>query len=182
MTCFFFYCNAILAHLIGTITEWEFNEVLVSVKIKGKHWAHRNTSVYVSSDWYSIIQLGCSDHETVKFKILRLVRRVHGKFATLLIRRADLGLLGDLLCRVLWDKALEGRGVQENWLILKDCLFHNQEQWIPKEKSGKNARQPMWMNKQLLDKIKQKKGSLQRMEARIDSLRGIHWGCPSSQG
>lgn len=113
MTWFFFYCNTILAHLIGTITEWEFNEVLVSVKIKGKHWAHRNTSVYVSSDWYSIIQLGCSDHETVKFKILRLVRRVHGKFATLLIRRADLGLLGDLLRRVLWDKALEGRGVQE---------------------------------------------------------------------
>ncbi|GAB0181465.1 triadin [Grus japonensis] len=53
--------------------------------------------------------LGCSDHETVEFKILRAARRVHSKLTTLDFRRADFGLFRDLLGRVPWDKALEGR-------------------------------------------------------------------------
>ncbi|GAB0182280.1 hypothetical protein GRJ2_000693300 [Grus japonensis] len=36
--------------------------------------------------------LGCSDHEKVEFKILREVRRGHGKLTTLDFRRADFGL------------------------------------------------------------------------------------------
>jgi len=59
--------------------------------------------------------LGCSDHERVKFKILTAVRRPHSKLTALDFRRADFGLFGDLLGRVPWDKALEGRGAQENW-------------------------------------------------------------------
>ncbi|MCQ4078456.1 hypothetical protein FK519_27115 [Klebsiella pneumoniae] len=54
--------------------------------------------------------LGCSDHEMVEFKILRAARRVHSKLTTLDFRRADFGLFRDLLGRVPWDKALEGRG------------------------------------------------------------------------
>ena len=54
--------------------------------------------------------LGCSDHETVEFKILRAARRVHNKLATLDFRRADFGLFRDLLSRVAWEKALEKRG------------------------------------------------------------------------
>ncbi|PKU34027.1 glycerol kinase [Limosa lapponica baueri] len=58
--------------------------------------------------------LGCSDHEMVEFMILRAVRRVPTKLTTLDFRRADFGLLRDLLGRVPWDKALEGRGAQES--------------------------------------------------------------------
>jgi len=69
--------------------------------------------------------LGCSDHRMVEFKILRAVRRVHSKLATLDFRRAD--GLKDLLGRIPWDKALEGRGAQERWLIFKDHLLQAQE-------------------------------------------------------
>ncbi|PKU31919.1 hypothetical protein llap_17778 [Limosa lapponica baueri] len=41
--------------------------------------------------------LGCSDHEMVEFQIVRAARRVHSKLTTLDFRRADFGLLGDLL-------------------------------------------------------------------------------------
>ncbi|KAM6092638.1 uncharacterized protein LJ206_005604 [Theristicus caerulescens] len=102
--------------------------------------------------------LGCSDHEIVEFKILRALRRVHSKLNTLDFRRADFGLFRDLFGRVPWDKALEGRGAQESWLIFKDHLLQAQERCILiKRKSGKNARRPAWMNKELLDKLKLKK-------------------------
>jgi len=58
--------------------------------------------------------LGRSDHEMVEFKILRAGRRVCSKLSTLDFRRADFGLLWDLLGRTLWDKALEGRRAQES--------------------------------------------------------------------
>ena len=54
--------------------------------------------------------LGCSGHEMVEFKILRATRRVRSKLTTLDFRRADFGLFRNLLSRVLWDKALKGRG------------------------------------------------------------------------
>jgi len=57
---------------------------------------------------------GCSDHEMVEFKILRAVRRAHSKLTTRDLGRADFGLFGDLLGRLPWDKALEGRGAQES--------------------------------------------------------------------
>ncbi|GAB0181491.1 hypothetical protein GRJ2_000614400 [Grus japonensis] len=102
--------------------------------------------------------LGCSDHGMVEFKILRAARRAHSKLTTLDFRRAEFGLFGDSLGRVPWDKALEGRGAQDSWLVFKDHLFQAQEQCIPTErKSGKNARRPTWMNKELLGKVKQKK-------------------------
>ncbi|PKU41633.1 rna-directed dna polymerase from mobile element jockey-like protein [Limosa lapponica baueri] len=73
-------------------------------------------------------------------------------------RRADFGLLRYLLGRVMWEKALEGRGVQESWLVFKDHLLQAQEPRIPrKKKSGKKARRPAWLNKELLDKLKSKK-------------------------
>ncbi|PKU42769.1 dtw domain-containing protein 2 [Limosa lapponica baueri] len=58
--------------------------------------------------------LGCSEHEMVEFKILRVARRVPSKLNTLDYRRAYFGLFRDLLGRVLQDKALEGRGAQES--------------------------------------------------------------------
>jgi len=102
--------------------------------------------------------LGCSDHEMLEFKILRSVRRAYSKFTTLDFRRADFGLFRDLLGRVPWDKALEGRGSEESCLIFKDHLLQTQQQRFPtKSKSGKKARRPVCMNKELLDKVKHKK-------------------------
>ncbi|PKU30953.1 rna-directed dna polymerase from mobile element jockey-like [Limosa lapponica baueri] len=75
--------------------------------------------------------LGCSDHEMVEFKILRAARRVHSKLATLDFRRADFDLFRDLLGR-------------------EQCV-------LTKRKSSKKARRPTWMNKELLDNLKQEK-------------------------
>ena len=52
--------------------------------------------------------LGCSDHKMAEFKILRAVRRVHSKLATLDFRRAAFGLFRDLLGRVAWDSLSGG--------------------------------------------------------------------------
>ncbi|GAB0179184.1 hypothetical protein GRJ2_000383700 [Grus japonensis] len=71
--------------------------------------------------------LGCSDHEMVEFRILRAARRAHSKLTTLDFRRADFGLFRDLLGRIPWDKALEGRGAQDSWLIFKGHLLQAQE-------------------------------------------------------
>ncbi|KFU98828.1 hypothetical protein N340_10187, partial [Tauraco erythrolophus] len=77
---------------------------------------------------------------------------------TLDFRRADFVLFRDLLARVQWDEALEGRGAQESWLIFKDHLLQAQERCIPaKRKSGRNTRRPAWMNKELLDQLGHKK-------------------------
>ncbi|GAB0208094.1 hypothetical protein GRJ2_003275100 [Grus japonensis] len=71
--------------------------------------------------------LGCSDHEMVEFKILRAARRAHSKLPTLDFRRTDFGLFRDLIARIPWDKALEGRGAQDSWLVFKDRLLQAQE-------------------------------------------------------
>ncbi|GAB0203910.1 high affinity cAMP-specific and IBMX-insensitive 3',5'-cyclic phosphodiesterase 8B [Grus japonensis] len=118
-------------------------------------------------------RLGCSDHEMVDFKILSTARRTHSKVTTLDFRRAAFGLFRDLLGRAPWDKALEGRGTQDSWLVFKDHLLQAQERCTPaKRKSGKNTRRPAWMNKELLDKLKHRK------EARAGSLGRIQRNCP----
>ncbi|GAB0206304.1 hypothetical protein GRJ2_003096000 [Grus japonensis] len=100
--------------------------------------------------------LGCSDHEMVEFRILRAARRACSKLTTLGFSRADFGLFRDLIARIPWDKALEGRGAQDSWLVFKGHLLQAQERCIPtKRKSGKNTKRPAWMNKELLGKVKQ---------------------------
>ncbi|GAB0205478.1 mitochondrial enolase superfamily member 1 [Grus japonensis] len=102
--------------------------------------------------------LGCSDHKMVEFRILRAARRALSKLTTLNFSRADFGLSRDLLGRIPWDKALEGRGAQDSWPTFKGHLLQAQQRCIPtKRKSGKNTKRPPWMNKELLGKVKQKK-------------------------
>lgn len=85
---------------------------------------------------------------------------MHSELPTLDFRRADFGFFMDLLSRVPWDKALERGGAQESWLIFRNCLLQPQKQCIPtNRKSGKNAGRSVWMNKGLLDKLKQEKKS-----------------------
>ena len=103
-------------------------------------------------------RLGCSDCEMVELRILRGRSGAKSRITTLNFRRVDFGLFSDLLGRVLWDKALEGRRAQESWLTFKDHILQAQERCIPtKRKSGKNSRRCAWMNKELLDKLKHKK-------------------------
>ena len=93
-----------------------------------------------------------------ELKTLRAARKAHSKLTTMDFRRADFGLFRDLLGRVTWDKALEGRGAQESWLIFKDHPLQAQERCIlTKRKSGKTSRRPARTNKELLDKLKHKK-------------------------
>lgn len=84
------------------------------------------------------------------------MRTVGSKLATLCFRKADFDLFKDLLDRVLWDSGLEGRGAQESCMTFKGCLLQAQKQCIPtKMKSGKSTRGPAWINKKLLDNLKQ---------------------------
>lgn len=55
---------------------------------------------------------GCSDHEIAEFKIAGGGSRAKGKITSLDFRR-DFDLFRDLLERVLWDKAPEGRGAKK---------------------------------------------------------------------
>ncbi|GAB0207593.1 mitochondrial enolase superfamily member 1 [Grus japonensis] len=94
----------------------------------------------------------------VELRILRAARRARSKLTTLDFRRADFGLFRDLLGRIPWDKALEGRGAQDSWLIFRGHLLQAQERCIPtKKKSSNSTKRPPWMNKELLGKVKQKK-------------------------
>ncbi|GAB0208867.1 mitochondrial enolase superfamily member 1 [Grus japonensis] len=122
--------------------------------------------------------LGCSDHEMVEFRILRAARRACSKLTTLDFRRADFGLFWDLLGSVPWDKALEGRGAQDSWLIFKGHLLQAQERCIPtKRKSSKNTKRLPWMNKELLGKVKQKKEAYRGWKEVIgDSQHGFTRG------
>ncbi|KGL98476.1 hypothetical protein N301_04641, partial [Charadrius vociferus] len=79
---------------------------------------------------------------------------------TLDFGRADFGLLKNLLGMIPWDEALQGRGAQESWSIFKDRLLQAQDRCIPtKRKAGRKARKPVWVNKELLDMTKRKKGA-----------------------
>ncbi|XP_062497870.1 uncharacterized protein LOC134175668 [Pezoporus occidentalis] len=98
--------------------------------------------------------LGCSDHEMVEFEILRTVRRACSKLTALDFKRADFGLFRNLLSKVPWDIALEGRGAQDCWLIFKDHLQQAQECCVPtRRKCSRRARRPPWMDKELLRKL-----------------------------
>lgn len=85
--------------------------------------------------------LGCSDHDVVELKILKAVRRVHSKLVTLDLRRADFGLLRDLLGKVPWLKpSRDGWGTQWSLYCHKvqspvflSLLFTTKELFHPKD-------------------------------------------------
>jgi len=56
--------------------------------------------------------LGCSDHEVVKFRILRGGSRAISRIKTLDFRRANFGLFKNLFGGIPWVRTLEGRVVK----------------------------------------------------------------------
>ena len=55
-------------------------------------------------------RLGCSDHETVEFRILSGGSRLISRIKTLDLRRANFGLFKELLGGIPWARALEVGG------------------------------------------------------------------------
>lgn len=58
--------------------------------------------------------LGCSEPETVDFKILRHVSKTNSRVTVLGFRKADFDLFGYLLDKILCETALEGKEDQES--------------------------------------------------------------------
>lgn len=73
---------------------------------------------------------GFSGHETVELKIQRAVSKIN-RITIPDFRRADLGLFGDLLGKIPWETALEGKGAQGSWVILKNIFLRAQEWFSP---------------------------------------------------
>lgn len=53
-------------------------------------------------------------------------------------RRTNFVLSKELLKTILWAKALDGKGFQERWLILKHLLLLAQKKHIPALKKNPN--------------------------------------------
>ncbi|PKU48920.1 rna-directed dna polymerase from mobile element jockey-like [Limosa lapponica baueri] len=109
--------------------------------------------------------LGYRDHEIVECKILRAARRAHSKLTTLDFWTADFDS-SDLLGRVPWDKALEGRETQESWLTFENHLLQAQETCIPREEVRQKCTEACVDEPGAPAQTQTEKGSLQRVEAK----------------
>jgi len=125
--------------------------------------------------------LGCSDHEMVEFRILHGRSRVISRITPLDFRRTKFGLFMDLLGGIPWVRALEGKGVQECWLLFKHHFLHAQDRCTPLGKqSNKGDRRPIWMRKELLAKLKWKRmvlGRCKEEQATWEEYRNIVRAC-----
>ncbi|KGL86842.1 hypothetical protein N301_02901, partial [Charadrius vociferus] len=82
---------------------------------------------------------------------------------TLNFRRAKFDRFKELLGQIPWERALEGKGALESWLLFKRHLLQAQDQCIPKrKKSGKGRRRPAWLSRDLLKRLRWKKGVYNR--------------------
>jgi len=71
--------------------------------------------------------LGHSDHEVVEFQTVGDRRKTASKTSTLGMRKADFGLLKELVSEVTWESAFEGIWVHECWSLFKSHLLRAQE-------------------------------------------------------
>ncbi|CAM4377561.1 unnamed protein product [Caretta caretta] len=102
--------------------------------------------------------LGGSDHEMVKFRILTQGRKESSRIQTLDFRKADFDSLRELMGKIPWENNMTGKGVQESWLYFKESLLRLQGQTIPMcRKNSKYGRQPAWLNSEILADLKHKK-------------------------
>ena len=83
----------------------------------------------------------------MQFRILRSVRREH-QLTTLDFGRADFGLFRYLLGRVPWDRVMEGRWVQESWVIFKDHPLLSAGEMHPNKEEVRGKHQEASMDEQ----------------------------------
>jgi len=102
--------------------------------------------------------LSCGDHEVVEFRILCGGNKAINRITTLDFRRSNFGLFKDRFGGIPLVRALEGRGVQETWLLFKHHFLHAQDGCIPiSKKYTKGGRRPARMSKELLAELKRKR-------------------------
>jgi len=126
-------------------------------------------------------RLGCGDQEMVEFRILHGGSRAISRIKILDFRRANSGLFKELLGGIPWIRALEGRGVQECWLLFKHHFLHAQEQCIPlRKKSSKGGRRPALMKNELLAELRWKRkvhGMWKDGQATSEEYRNVVKAC-----
>ena len=84
----------------------------------------------------------CSDHKMMEFKVSCGTSKAVSRVDTLDFRRANFDFFKDL--GIPWAKVLEGKGVHESWLALKQHFFQAQDWCIPKSKKlGKSGKRPL---------------------------------------
>jgi len=57
----------------------------------------------------------------VEFKVLRALKKLCSKLATLYFTKADFELFKELLGRVMWEEALEGQCGYQGYLVEPKC-------------------------------------------------------------
>ncbi|PKU40120.1 adaptin ear-binding coat-associated protein 1 [Limosa lapponica baueri] len=102
--------------------------------------------------------LGLSDHEMVKFSIIREVRKGVSKTSTLDFQRADFILFRSLVGKVPWEAALKVKGVQEGRVFFKEEVLKAQAQAIPVHcKVSHPGKRPTWLNKEIGSQLREKR-------------------------
>ena len=114
--------------------------------------------------------LGCSDHEMVEFKTFSGRSKAKSRIATPDFQRVNFSLCWDLLGGITWARVLESKGTHESRETFKQH-FQAHDQCIPKSRIlEKGDRRPVWMSKELMDKIKGKKKVYEVWEKGLSSL------------
>ncbi|GAB0203352.1 hypothetical protein GRJ2_002800800 [Grus japonensis] len=93
----------------------------------------------------------------VEFRILHGRSRAISRITILDFRRGNFGLFKDLLGRIPWVRALEGKGTQESWSVFKHHFLQAQDRCVLKSIKTSKGRRPAWISKELLGKFKGKK-------------------------
>ena len=93
----------------------------------------------------------------VEFKILSISKRVYSKLVTLDLRRADFKRFRELLGRVTWDKALEGRGAHGKLVSTQEPSPPSPEAVHLKKKEGRQECQEASVHQQGASGLKHKK-------------------------
>ncbi|PKU42582.1 adaptin ear-binding coat-associated protein 1 [Limosa lapponica baueri] len=122
-------------------------------------------------------RLGLSDHEMVKFSIIREVRKGVSKTSTLDFRRADFSLFRSLVGKVPWEAALKGKGVQEGWVFFKEEVLKAQAQAIPVHcRARRWGKRPAWLNKEIGSQLREKRrvyGLWKKGQATQEDYKGV---------
>ena len=79
---------------------------------------------------------------------------------TLNFGRTNFNLYKELLAKIPWDAVLKDKDVEESWLLFKDAFLRAQELSVPlNKKAGRGGRKLAWLSKDLLGKLRAKKGA-----------------------
>lgn len=131
-------------------------------------------------DWVFNIH-SCSEHETVKLKILREVSKTNSRITTLVSRRVDFRLFTDLLGRIPWETGLEAnKPKQASWYGRTPYSKHKKWTKMRCRKLSRDSTGSAWRSGELLTQFKCKKHT--ERESQEGLLERIWRHCSSRQG